>query len=85
MIKTAYTLETGMSVDFALEREIVSASGHWKMGSAVCLELPVKLRLERTQKETAVSPAFVLKMTAFAPKNKQTSSPQHVITRKLET
>jgi len=82
--KTAYTLEAGMPADFAVEREIVVPLDIvWKMGSAVCF---VKLRLERTRKETAASPAFALKMTAFTPKSKHTSSPQHVlIIRKLET
>jgi len=84
--KTAYTLEAGMSADFALEREIlVPLDIVWKMGSAVCFVLPVKLRLELTRKETAVFLEFSLKMTAFTPKSKHTSSPQHVfIIRKLE-
>jgi hypothetical protein len=76
-----------MSADFTLEREIlVPLDIVGKMGSAVCFELPVKLSLERTRKETVFSPDFTLKMTAFTPKSKHTSSPQHVfIIRKLET
>ena len=85
--KTAYTLEAGMSADFALEREIlVPLDILWKIGSAVCFELPLKLRPECTRKEAVFSPDVSLKKTAFPPKRKHTSSPQHVfIIRKLET
>jgi len=45
--KTAYTLEAGMSADFALEREMVlPLDSVWKMVSAACFELPVTCKIE---------------------------------------
>jgi hypothetical protein len=45
--KTAYTLEAGMSTDFAVEREIlVPLDIVKKMGFAVCFELPVSCKIE---------------------------------------
>jgi hypothetical protein len=71
-----------MSAVFAQEREIVvPVCIVRKMRSAVCFELPVKLRLEHTRKERAVSPDFALNMTTFTPKSKHARSPQHVIIR----